>query len=98
MEQGNASGHYNLGLMYDLGDGVPGNDAEAARWYRLAAKQGNALAPTNLGIMYANGEGFPFRKLLRIRFVMPSKTMHKLMILITKTLRTLGVGQVLLCV
>ena len=58
-ERGLAFAQVNLGLMYDLGVGVPENKAEAARWYRLAAEQGNALAQTNLGLMYANGEGIP---------------------------------------
>ena len=31
---------YNLGLMYDNGSGVPENDAEAVKWYWLAADQG----------------------------------------------------------
>ena len=43
--------------MYANGKGVPENDAEAVRWYRLAAQQGNATAQSNLGVMYANGEG-----------------------------------------
>ena len=33
---------YNLGLMYDSGEGVPEDDKEAVKWYRLAAEQGNA--------------------------------------------------------
>ena len=31
---------YNLGNMYDFGEGVPENDAEAVKWYRKAADQG----------------------------------------------------------
>ena len=58
-ERGLAFAQVNLGLMYDNGEGVPENDAEAVRWYRLAAEQGNALAQTNLGLMYATGEGVP---------------------------------------
>ena len=56
-EQGDASAQFNLGLMYDNGEGVPENDAEALRWFRLAAEQGHALAQSNLGLMYAIGEG-----------------------------------------
>ena len=33
------------------------DDAEAVRWYRLAADQGHAYAQLNLGWMYADGEG-----------------------------------------
>ena len=58
-EQGNAAAQYNLGLMYANGEGVPQNDAEAAKWYRLAAVQGNAPAQYNLGVMYRTGEGVP---------------------------------------
>ena len=35
------------------------DEAEAARWYRLAAEQGTAIAQNNLGVMYANGLGVP---------------------------------------
>ena len=44
---------YNLGVMYDQGDGVTEDHAEALRWYRLAAEQGHAEAQFNLGVMYA---------------------------------------------
>ena len=56
-EQGTAEAQLNLGLMYALGQGVLKDEAEAARWFRLAAEQGNAAAAQfNLGVMYANGE------------------------------------------
>ena len=45
--------------MYASGRGVPEDDAEAVRWYRLAAEQGYAGAQLNLGLMYANAEGVP---------------------------------------
>ena len=37
--------------------GVLKDDAEAVRWYRLAAGQGNARAQYSLGLMYYNGRG-----------------------------------------
>ena len=58
-EQGDATAQYNLGIMYSNGEGVPENDAEAVRWYRLAAEQGDAASQNNLGFMYARGEGVP---------------------------------------
>ena len=58
-EQGDATAQYNLGSMYRTGEGVPENDAEAVKWYRLAAEQGDATAQSNLGIMYDTGEGVP---------------------------------------
>ena len=43
--------------MYAEGEGIPEDDAEAVRWYRLAAEQGHDRAQSNLGSMYADGEG-----------------------------------------
>ena len=54
-----AAAQDSLGIMYDLGAGVPENNAEAARWYHLAAVQGNAHAQFSLGIMHATGRGVP---------------------------------------
>ena len=47
----------NLAVMYARGTGVAQDDAEAARWLRLAATQGNAMAQCNLGLMCTNGIG-----------------------------------------
>jgi uncharacterized protein len=38
---------------------VPQDDAEAVKWYRLAADQGDTSGQDNLGSMYENGEGLP---------------------------------------
>ena len=45
--------------MFERGQGVPQNHAEAVKWYRLAADQGNADAQYNLGVMYYTGQGVP---------------------------------------
>ena len=58
-EAGDAESQVNLGVMYDTGRGVPQDDAEAVRWYRLAADQGHASAQGNLGVMYGTGDGVP---------------------------------------
>lgn len=58
-KQGFVLAQYNLGLMYDTGDGVPENHAEAVKWFRLAADQGVARAQASLGLMYVNGDGVP---------------------------------------
>ena len=63
-EQGDAGAQYSLGLMYDEGRGVPKNNQQAVKWYRLAAEQGHASAQYALGFMYANGEGVPEDKVL----------------------------------
>ena len=54
-EAGDAGAQNDLGIRYDIGRGVPQDDAEAVRWYRLAADQGDAIAQYNLGFMYQNG-------------------------------------------
>jgi TPR repeat protein len=58
-EAGNVSAQFNLGVMYENGQGVLQDYAEAVRLYRLAADQGFANAQTNLGVMYRDGLGVP---------------------------------------
>ncbi len=53
------SAQFYLGVMYDNGQGVPQDYAEAVKWYRLAAEQGYASAQNNLGAKYTMGEGVP---------------------------------------
>ena len=53
--RGDAVAQYKLGAMYDTGQGVPQDYAEALKWYRLSADQGDAMAQFNLGLMYENG-------------------------------------------
>ena len=43
--------------LYDNGTGVPQDDAEAERWYRLAAEQGHFEAQYQLGLAYDAGHG-----------------------------------------
>jgi hypothetical protein len=57
--RGNAEARYNLGVIYEHGDGVLQNWVKAAKWYHLAADQGYAAAQSNLGAMYDKGEGVP---------------------------------------
>jgi uncharacterized protein len=56
-EQGDAKAQYKLGLMYQEGEGVPKNYAEAVKWYRKAAAQGDADARSKLALWYALGHG-----------------------------------------
>jgi TPR repeat protein len=56
-DQGDAHAQYRLGLMYQLGEGVPEDRGEAIRWYRKAADQGDTTAQYDLGFMYSKGEG-----------------------------------------
>ena len=48
---------YNRGLMYQNGNGVPKDPAEAVRSYRKAADGGVAKAQYALGVMYQQGWG-----------------------------------------
>jgi len=45
--------------MYEKGQGVPQNYAEARQWNRRAAEQGDAIAQHNLGSVYLKGQGGP---------------------------------------
>ena len=56
-EQGDSYAQYNLGLMYDYGEGVIEDDTQAVYWFRKAAEQGHAKAQYNLGLMYDYGGG-----------------------------------------
>ena len=56
---GAAAAQFDLGDRYRTGLGVPQDNGEALRWYRLAADQGHARAQASLGFIYGNGEGVP---------------------------------------
>lgn len=56
---GDANSQFNIGMLYDNGQGVPKDHAEATRWFRKAAEQGNATAQYNLGVAYESGSDVP---------------------------------------
>ena len=56
-EKGNAQAQYRLGKMANLGQGVPPNKMEGAKWIQMAAQQGLAEAQGALGYLYLVGEG-----------------------------------------
>ncbi len=58
-EQGNSQAQWFLGSMYEKGQGVPQDYAEAVKWHRKAAEQGLAEAQFSLGVMYYGGQGVP---------------------------------------
>lgn len=58
-EKGSAVAQFNLGVLYDRGQGVPQDNALAMQWYRKAAEQGLPQAQVNLAIMYEEGQGVP---------------------------------------
>lgn len=55
--QGHADALVIIAWAYCIGDGLPQDDREAARLYRLAADQGHAHAQTSLGALYMEGRG-----------------------------------------
>lgn len=54
---GNASGCYELGVMYSNGQGVAQSNQQAAALFGKACTGGIAPSCYNLGVMYATGEG-----------------------------------------
>ena len=55
-DQGHASAQYNLGIVYQYGQGVDKDEKRAVEFYTLAADQGHAIAQPNLGCMYELGQ------------------------------------------
>jgi TPR repeat protein len=47
----------DVAYLYEQGQGVLQDFAEAARWYRLSAEQGEAFAQRALGALYQDGRG-----------------------------------------
>jgi TPR repeat protein len=60
-ERGNDAAQFNLGLMYEQGQGkhLRADYAVAVSWYRKSAEQGHAQARIRLGTLYASGRGVP---------------------------------------
>lgn len=58
-EAGDRHAQYLIGFMHDRGQGVPKDDAQAAKWYGQAAERGHPFAQNNLGVLYKNGRGVP---------------------------------------
>ena len=56
-EAGNADAQYNLGSMYENGQGAARDYTAAVRFYRRAAAQGHPDAQYNLAKLYESGNG-----------------------------------------
>jgi hypothetical protein len=56
---GDAEAALDVGLLYDLGRGVPQDSSTAYRWYRQAAEAGLAQAAFNVAVMLDSGAGVP---------------------------------------
>lgn len=61
-EAGDSDAQFGVGVILDNGQGVSENDAEAAKWYRLAAERGNPDAQFNLALLYDSGKGIEQNK------------------------------------
>ena len=48
---------YEFAFFYYFGDGTFRDNAQAARWYRMAAEKGDSVAQHRLGCMYRDGRG-----------------------------------------
>jgi TPR repeat protein len=55
-DPGYAPAQFNLGVMYEKGQGVPQDNATAVSWYRKAADQGNSSAQAHLLNMSNSGQ------------------------------------------
>ena len=53
--QGDPIAQRILGYLYHVGQSVPQDDAQAARWFTQASNQGDAAAQCNLATLYAYG-------------------------------------------
>lgn len=58
-DHGDVDSQFKLGVVYATGNGAQKDEAEAARWFRMAAEQGHAEAQFALGTAYLNGQGVP---------------------------------------
>jgi len=56
-KKGNAEAEFELGSMYEKGEGTRTDLREATRWYWKAAYQAFAQAQSALGMLYASGSG-----------------------------------------
>src|SRR5258705_266072 len=56
-DQGDAHAQNHLGNLYQGGQGVAQDYAQAAIWYRKAAEQGDSYAQSHLGYLYFAGKG-----------------------------------------
>lgn len=56
---GDAQAQYEVGRMYEVGQGVAKDPENAARWYRKSASGGNHQAQLLLSLMFARGQGVP---------------------------------------
>jgi uncharacterized protein len=57
--QNHSAAQFNLGVLYERGEGVQKDLDTAVRWYEKAAQQNNPKAQYNLGFLLLEGFGVP---------------------------------------
>jgi TPR repeat protein len=75
-QKGDTNAAFNLGTIYQHGDGVTKNPAEALKWYRIAAEKGDRESQSRLGAMYLNGEGTPINEKEGWRWINEHRVAH----------------------
>ena len=68
--QGDAQAAFELGEMHASGLGMPENNTEAVRWYKLAAEKGNSKAQSLIGTAYHRGIGLAVDDVQAIQWLM----------------------------
>ena len=58
-DKGEREAQFNIGSLYEHGQGVALDAVKATDWYRKAASRGHEVAQFNLGNMYSDGRGVP---------------------------------------
>lgn len=56
-EKGNVVAQYNIGILYESGQGVDQDTGEAFKWFRKAAEGGHSSAQFVLASLYREGRG-----------------------------------------
>jgi TPR repeat protein len=74
-EGGVADAEFGIGLMYDLGQGLPVDYDRALKYYQQAAEQGSASALVNMAVLYYNGQGVPVDREIAHRYFLIASRM-----------------------
>ena len=56
-KEGDPEAQFYLGHLYEIGKGVPKDQAEAVKWFKLSAEQGHKEAQNYLFTMFSHGKG-----------------------------------------
>ena len=67
-DAGDARAQSNIGVMYDNGQVVTEDDAEAVRWFTRSAEGGFPSGQFNLAVMYGKGEGVSQNRTTALRW------------------------------